>query len=110
MKVYGNVDTSYNANIQDTEGASAWITYSTSQEVKLSSGDGSKIVYVKIRDDVYNESSQASDSITLDTSVPVVTINSGPDVTKISKQTGKRTCSFQFQADAGRRRATVSMT
>jgi hypothetical protein len=98
MKLWGDVDTSNNANIQATEGASAWITYSTSQQVKLSSTDGSKTIYLKIRDDVYNESSQTSDAITLDMSLPVVSIT-GPDVTKISKQTGKNTASFSFQCD-----------
>jgi len=99
MKLWGDVDTTHNANIQDTEVASSWITYGVSQQVKLSSGDGSKTVYLKVRDDVYNESSQTSDSITLDTTLPVVSI-AGPDVSKISKQSGKNTCSFSFQSDS----------
>lgn len=98
MKIWGNVDTSYNANIQDTEVASAWITYNTSQQIKLSSGDGLKTIYLKIRDDVYNESAQASDSINLDTTLPVVTI-AGPDVQKISEQSGKNICAFSFQSN-----------
>lgn len=98
MKIWGNVDTTYDANVQDTEGASAWITYATSKQIKLSSGDGSKTVYLKIRDDVYNASSQASDDIILDTTVPIVTIT-GPDVSKVSKVSGKDTCSFSFVSD-----------
>ena len=98
MKIWGDVDTSHNANIQDSEGASSWITYSTSQEVKLSTGDGSKTVYLKIRDDVYNESSQADDSIILDTTLPVASIT-GPDLSKISKVTGKNVSSFSFTVD-----------
>lgn len=98
MKVWGDVDNAYDANVQTTEGASSWISYSTSKLIRLSTTDASKTVYVKVRDDVWNESAAASDSITLDTSVPVITI-SGPDVTKISKVTGKRTASFSFTTD-----------
>lgn len=100
IKMWGNVDTTYDANVQDTENASAWISYTTSKQIKLASSDGSKTVYLKIRDDVYNESAQASDSIILDTTLPVVTISSGPDVSKISKQSTKDTASFSFTVDA----------
>jgi len=99
MKIWGDVDTTHNASIQTTEGASAWITYSTSQQVKLSSGDGSKTVYLKIRDDVYNESSQASDTIILDMTLPVVTV-SNVSATKISKVSGKDEMTFQFSSDS----------
>lgn len=98
MKVWGDVDTGVNANIQTTEGASAWITYNTSQAVTLATGDGVKTVNVKVRDDVYNESTGAADTITLDTSVPVITIT-GPDVSKISKVTGKSVSAFSFSPD-----------
>ncbi|MFA5724155.1 MAG: hypothetical protein WC979_07915 [Candidatus Pacearchaeota archaeon] len=100
MKIWGNVDTSNDSNVQATEGASSWTTFAATKQVKLSSGDGSKTLYLKIRDSVYNESSQASDSISLDTTVPVTTISMGPDVTVVSKVIGKRTCSFSFQCDS----------
>lgn len=99
MKIWGDVDKTHNADIQDTEVASAWITYATSQQVKLSSGDGSKTVYLKIRDDVYNESSQASDTIILDMTLPVVTV-SNISATKISKIAGKNSMTFQFSSDS----------
>lgn len=99
MKIWGDVDTGENLSIQDTESNSSWITYSTGQQVKLSSGDGSKTINLSIRDDVNNESAQASDSITLDTTLPVITI-SGPDVNKISKVTGNNECSFSFDVDS----------
>jgi hypothetical protein len=98
MKCWGSVDTTYDANVQTTEGASAWITYTTSKQIKLSTGDNSKTIYIKIRDDVFNESSQVSDSIILDTTLPIVTI-AGADVPKISKQTGKNIATFSFQSD-----------
>lgn len=100
MKLWGSVDTSYNADIQATEGASNWITYSTSQSIKLSSGDASKTINVRIRDDVLNPSSSTSASITLDTSVPTITIQAGsPDVTKISKTATKDTVTVVWQSD-----------
>jgi hypothetical protein len=104
VKVWGNVDTGADANIQASEGASAWFTptWSTNNadiSVTLSSGDGTKTLNLKIRDDVWNESSAASDSITLDTSAPVVTITTGPDATRISKVSGKRVSAFEWSAD-----------
>jgi len=99
MKIWGDVDTAYDTDVQDTEATSNWITFQESKQVKLASGDGNKTLYVRIRDDVHNESGQASDSINLDTTKPVVTI-SGPDVTKISKVAGKDVCAFSFQVDS----------
>jgi hypothetical protein len=97
MKIWGNVDTTHNANIQSTEANSSWIAYSTNPQVKLSAGDGSKSISIKVRDDVYNESSVVVDSIQLDTSIPTVTVTL-PDVSKISKMTGKNSASFTFQS------------
>lgn len=99
MLIWGNVDTNENANIQATEGTSSWITYNTSQQIKLSSGDGNKTIYLKVRDSVWNVSAQASDSITLDTTLAVATMGA-PDVSTISKQTGKNECTFTWQADS----------
>lgn len=100
MKIWGNVDPAANANIQATEGASAWIAFNTTQAVTLSTGDGNKTLSVKVRDDVWNESTSASDSITLDTTLPIPNVTVGPDVTRVSKVAGKRTVSFSFQADS----------
>lgn len=91
MKIWG-------INGVATESSASWETYATSKTVTLPSGDGLKTVYVKVRDDVYNESSSASDTITLNTSVPTVTIT-GPDVSKISKVSPRNVASFSFVAD-----------
>lgn len=99
MKIWGSVDNSIDSNIQTTEGASTWIAYSTSQAITLSTGDGLKTVNLKIRDDVWNESS-TSDTITLDSTLPVITISAGPDVAKVSKIAGKRIVSFSFTTDS----------
>src|SRR3954471_7094034 len=62
IKIWGNVDTAFDANIQATEGASTWITLTASMAVRLSTGDGSKTLTWRLRDDVNNESSTATDS------------------------------------------------
>lgn len=99
MKIWGDVDPSYDSNVQATEGASAWITYDTLKQIKLSEGDGNKTIYIKIRDDVQNVSAQASDTIALDTTPPIPNVTVGPDVTKVSKVSGKDACAFSFSAD-----------
>ena len=107
IKIWGSVDTGANASIQASEGASAWITPTwtngspsfADQTVVLSSGDGSKTINMKIRDDVWNETSTLTQNITLDSSVPVASITVGPDATKVSVLSGKRTVNFSFQSD-----------
>ncbi len=91
MKIWGI------QGIEDESGAS-WETYTTEKAITLPSGDGVKTVYVKVRDDVGNESSIASDTITLDTKVPVVTV-SGPDKSKISKVATFNQSNFTFSSD-----------
>lgn len=95
MKIWGDVDAGHDSNVQATEGASAWITWASVKQIRLSNGDGTKTISYRVRDDVYNQSSIASDNITLDTSLPVPTIT-GPDVSKISKVTGRDRSAFSF--------------
>lgn len=98
MMIWGNVDPAYNASIQATEATSAWIPYSPNPQVKLASGDGSKSISMRVRDDVHNPSSIAVDSISMDTSLPTVTVTTA-DVSKISKVAGKDTFSFTFSSN-----------
>lgn len=98
MKLWGDVDPAADPNIQVLEANSAWIGYATSQTVTLSTGDALKTINLKIRDDVWNESA-SSDTITLDATLPVISITTGPDVTRVSKVSGKRTISFSFSPD-----------
>ena len=81
------------------EGAASWETFSASKSASLSSGDGLKTVYVKVRDDLGNESSAVSDTITLNSAAPVVSITSGPDYSKISKVAGFNISAFSFSCD-----------
>lgn len=80
-----------------TESAASWETYAGTKAVTLTSGDGSKTVYVKVRDSVYNESAASSATITLSTALPTITVT-GPDVSVISEQTGKNVATFTFQS------------
>lgn len=91
MKIWG-IDGATN------EAQASWETFTSSKVVALPSGDGLKTVYIKVRDDVYNESASASASITLNSSIPTVTIT-GPDVTRISKVSPRNIASFSFMAD-----------
>lgn len=95
MKIWGDIDTSNNTSIQSTEGTSSWISYEREKQIKLSSGDGIKNVYCKLRDDVGNESSIVSAQTILDTEIHVVTVQS-QSVTKISAVEGYNTVTFSF--------------
>lgn len=99
MLVWGSVDTGADANIQTLEGDSTWVTYDAAKAVTVSTGDGTKTLYVKVRDDVGNTSSQSSDAISLDTTVPVATISVAASPTKISKIATYDTTTFSFQSD-----------
>ena len=65
MKIWGTADV-------PTETDAIWETYQTTKNVTLSSGDGLKTVYVKVRDDVWNESATVSDTITLYEKLPSI--------------------------------------
>lgn len=81
-----------------SEDAASWETFTGSKSITLTDGDGLKTVYVKVRDDVGNETAAVSDSITLNTSVPVVTVV-GPDRSKISKVSGYNSAVISFTVD-----------
>lgn len=99
MKIWGSVDLTEDPDVQDTEGNSAWISFNAVKQIKLSATDGTKTVYLKIKDDVGNVSSQTSDSVTLDMTAPTVVVMSGPTPAKISKIAGFNSSEFAWQAD-----------
>lgn len=96
-KVWGDIGSGV------TEEEAAWETYGEAEEklleVELTSGDGSKTVFVKARDDVWNETSAIEKTVELNTKVPTITITAGPTPSKISKVSGKRTSAFTFKAN-----------
>src|ERR1044072_2012026 len=100
MKIYGDVDDAFDtANYRASEANAPWISFATSKNIRLSSGDGAKTVRQKDRDDVGNTATEQTDGTTLDTTIPVITVNSGPTPARISKQSSKRTSSFAWQSD-----------
>lgn len=99
-KVWGDVDPAADANIQTTEAASSWITLTPAIAVTLAAGDGAKTLTWRLRDDVWNESGTATDSIALDTTAPVVTVDTGPTPAKVSKIAGKDTSSVTWHSDS----------
>lgn len=107
MKLWGDIDLAWaktnglvgSSSTTISEETASWVTYASTKQIKLSGSDGSKTIYLQIRDDVYNASAVVSDSITLDTTRPTVTIT-GPDVSRISKQAGKNIAAFSFTVDS----------
>ena len=81
-----------------TESDAKWETYQATKNITLPSGDGQKTVYVKVRDDVWNESATVSDTVLLTTKVPVVT-NMSADVSKISLVEGRNAATGCFYFD-----------
>ena len=94
MLIYGDVDDGL------TEAQASWEALRLSKSITLKSGDGMKTVKAKVRDDVGNVSSGATVSVLLDTTVPVVTISSGPDRSKVSTVSGYDTVAFSFTSDS----------
>lgn len=94
IKIYGDVGSGL------TEEDASWEPYASSKSITLKNGDGMKTVKAKVKDDVGNVSSEATVSVLLDTTVPVVTISSGPDRTKISTVSGYDTATFSFTSDS----------
>lgn len=80
------------------EATATWETFVAEKTITLPSGDGLKTVHVKVRDDVWNESAEATDDITLNTAVPVISFT-GPDVSKVSKNAGKDASVVNFTVD-----------
>jgi len=71
----------------------SWETYATSKNFTLSSGDGTKTVYVKYRDKLLSESTGISSTIILDETAPTVTLATAvPDPAK----PGNVTVTVQF--------------
>lgn len=93
MKIWGGIED------VALEADATWQTYTSSLQVTLSPSDGIKTIYVKVRDDVLNESSVASATIEVNTAVPVVTLISGPDITRVSYNAPKDVVNFSWRAD-----------
>lgn len=94
MLIYGDIGTGL------LEGAASWETFGATKSISLTSTDGSKTVKAKVKDDVGNVCAEATITVTLDTTVPVVSISEGPDYSKISTVDNYDTCTFKFTSDS----------
>ena len=99
MKIWG-----YDSHL--TEADASWETFAASKSVNLPSADGQYTLHIKVRDDVYNESSESTATITLSTAIPAITIT-GPDVEKVSEISGKNVATFTFTSDIALSEYTV---
>ena len=89
MKIWGDIGES-----GLSESDASWETFANTKNVSLSndmiiSGETDTFtVYVKVRDDLYNTSATASDTIILYTETPAVTVVSGPTPARITTVAG----------------------
>ena len=90
MKIWGTATAPEEAD-------AAWESYQEEKNVTLSDSDGIKTIYVKVRDDVWNESVTASDTISLNSKVPAVNFRIVDS--KISLVSGKNTAGGNFGFD-----------
>ena len=111
MKIYGNVDDAFaTGEYRAVEANAPWIAFAASKTVRLASGNGVKTVRIKVRDDVFNTSAEATDTISLDTDIPVISITVALSPTKISKQSTKDTATLTFQSDIALDQWKVNLT
>lgn len=82
----------------ETEEDASWESFTTSKAIFLTEDDGLKTIYVKVRDNVGNETAVETASITMISDVPVVTVV-GPDKTTISKISGFDSSAISFMAN-----------
>lgn len=90
MKIWGTATAPEEAD-------AAWESYLEEKNVTLSDSDGIKTIYVKVRDDVWNESVTASDTISLNSKVPAVNFRIVDS--KLSLVQGKNTAGGNFGFD-----------
>lgn len=98
-----DIDPEGNEHIQPKEEDSDWIAFGAgpekNQAIILTEGDGPKVVFLQIRDDVWNATEVFELTVELNTSVPTITITAGPSVPKISEVPTKDLATFTFKAD-----------
>jgi len=97
MKIWG-IASADDPAVALEEAAASWETFEAEKAITLTTGDGLKTVHVKVRDAVGNESAEVTDDITLNSTVPVVTVT-GPDKATISKVDGYNSAVVSFTTD-----------
>lgn len=99
MKLWGDVNPTGDLLVQPLEDASSWQIFGLVRTVVLVSGTGLRTIYLRLRDDVHNESAAVSASVYLDTSYPVVSIVQGIDYPRISRVPGYDTRQFTWHSN-----------
>jgi hypothetical protein len=103
MLIWGDVDTTFDNKVTATEGTATWQAYSPNPQVKLKANTGGdpevKTINIRLRDDVRNATVIKFDDISLDTSIPTVTIVVGLDKNRLSREDQKNEASFQFSVN-----------
>jgi len=100
MKLWGDVDPAADPSVQPLEGASSWVAFVGEYALRLSTGDGRKTIYARLRDDVLNPTLAFSDFIDYDASLPVVAVTSPLDRGRISKVALADAATFGWQCSA----------
>jgi TonB family protein len=98
MKIWGDVDPDADPAIATTEASSEWLPYQSQVAVMLSAGDGVKALHARLRDDVGNVTLEVSNSIILDSTVPVVTVTTSVSRGRISKVSPYDVSAFTWTA------------
>lgn len=92
VKIWGDLNPTVD------EASALWVPYGSVSTVTLSSGDGLKTLHARIRDDVGNPTAVQDATVTLNTSVPTLTITVGPDKTRLSDKANFNQSTFTWQA------------
>lgn len=100
MKVWGDVDQSFNVDISTSSGVSRWFSFRRKMTVVLSAGSGSKTINVIVMDSVGNSSLTAEMSVELQQpSMPEVTITVPPRRNRFSQVSGYDVVTMSWRAD-----------
>lgn len=85
MKLWGDVEPGADPLVTTIEGTAIWQAYQPIYTLRLSDGAGRKTIYARLKDDVCNATVVFSDFIDLNLTVPVVTVVTPINQSRISK-------------------------
>jgi len=85
MKLWGDVEPGSDPLVAPLEADALWQAFQPTYTIRLSEGAGRKTLYARLKDDVCNETVVFSDFIDLNLTVPVVTVVTPINRSRISK-------------------------
>jgi hypothetical protein len=95
VKIWGDI-----VGFAPDEESVAFRAYAPSIQIQLTAGDGAKTIYARLFDDLDNASDVVSDTIVLDTTVPVVNKLGGPTPARISDKEGHDESNLSWSPDS----------